>query len=121
MIHFTTQEQRVIELSENGISTRTIAFEMNIEVKAVKRLIHSIDKKNAEDLTSGTYLKSIQLRDIDEVLDDVDRGERCKGCHLLFTPRSTCTPMRCDARDQNLIMEHLERIAHMAQVMRNLE
>jgi len=117
-----TERQKIIwaMYHEAGMSSRDISAEMQLSVPTVNCEIAVARSKLDESSLNGKFLKTMRLRDVDEVLDEVDQGLRCKGCHLLFTERSTCTPKHCDARD-DARNNHLPGIIAMFQTMANLK
>lgn len=108
-----TVTETVIELHVSGKRNIEIAATLFIKPNMVAMLI-SRWKKDAGVKRRRYERKADEDRDCDDVLDEVERGERCKGCWLLWTPRSTCTPEHCDARDEPV--NKLDAIARMMTV-----
>ncbi len=117
-----TDRQKIIwaMYHEAGMTPRDISAEMNLDIQYVRVEISVARNKIDESSLNGKFLKQLRLRDVDDVLDEVDKGLRCKGCHLLFTDRSTCTPDHCDARE-GARTDHMPGIIMLLQAMANLK
>ena len=122
-------EARAWELIQEGKSVNEVAIVMDIKRKYAAMLVSQAKTKlgipkrpyHREETRKRTYCKEDQgERDIDDSLDDVDAGLRCRGCHLLFTPRSTCTPSHCDARDDPFNND-IPKIRAMMESMNDLD
>lgn len=115
----TEREQEAIDLIDSGMGISEARRILDISFNALRMALVTGRAKIAESGNSGTFRRTLRLRDVDDVLDEVEQGLRCKGCHLLFTPRSTCTPKHCDARD-DVFNAHLPAIRALMETMNAL-
>jgi DNA-binding CsgD family transcriptional regulator len=96
----TPVQKQIWDLRQQKMTNKQIAETLGLTSVAVSTQVTNCKKKLGID-RRNYHVEELKEhdRDVDDVLDEVDLGLRCAGCHLLFTPRSTCTPQHCDARD----------------------